>query len=31
LGEGAKFFPTDAALASWRAQASGGAAVIAYD
>ncbi|TAF83901.1 MAG: DNA polymerase III subunit alpha, partial [Curvibacter sp.] len=31
LGESAKFFPSDAALASWRAQASGGVAAIAYD
>ena len=31
LGEQAKFFPTDAALASWMAQAEGGQAVIAYD
>jgi DNA polymerase-3 subunit alpha len=31
LGEQAKFFPTDAALAGWIAQADGGKAVIAYD
>jgi len=31
LGEQAKFFPTDAALAGWMAQAEGGLAVIAYD
>ncbi|NBW51460.1 MAG: hypothetical protein EBR49_15505, partial [Betaproteobacteria bacterium] len=31
LGDIAKFYPSDAALASWRAQAFGGAAVIAYD
>ena len=31
LGEQAKFFPTDAALASWMAQADGGKAVIQYD
>ncbi|MDR7304914.1 DNA polymerase III subunit alpha [Rhodoferax saidenbachensis] len=31
LGEAAKFFPSDAALASWRAQAFQGKAVIAYD
>jgi DNA polymerase-3 subunit alpha len=31
LGEQAKFFPTDAALAGWIAQAEGGQAVIAYD
>ncbi len=31
LGDGAKFFPTDAALAGWRAQADQGKAVIAYD
>ncbi len=31
LDEQAKFFPTDAALASWMAQAEGGQAVIAYD
>ncbi|CAM8653189.1 DnaE DNA polymerase III, alpha subunit [Comamonadaceae bacterium] len=31
LGEAAKFYPTDAALASWRAQANGGVAAIAYD
>ncbi len=31
LGEQAHFFPTDAALAGWIAQAEGGQAVIAYD
>jgi DNA polymerase-3 subunit alpha len=31
LGEQAKFFPTDAALAGWIAQADGGKAGIAYD
>ncbi len=31
LGEGARFFPSDAALAGWRAQADQGKAVIAYD
>lgn len=31
LGEAAKFFPSDAALAGWRAQAFQGKAVIAYD
>jgi DNA polymerase-3 subunit alpha len=31
LGEDARFFPSDAALASWRAQADQGRAVIAYD
>jgi DNA polymerase III subunit alpha len=31
LGERAKFFPSDAALAQWRAQASQGQAQIAYD
>jgi len=31
LGEQAKFFPTDAALAGWIAQAEGGKAVIAYE
>ena len=31
LGEQAKFFPTDAALASWTAQADGGKAAIQYD
>ena len=31
LGDQAKFFPTDAALAGWIAQADGGKAVIAYD
>jgi DNA polymerase-3 subunit alpha len=31
LGEAARFYPSEAALASWRACASGGAAVIAYD
>jgi DNA polymerase-3 subunit alpha len=31
LGDKAKFFPTDAALAGWIAQADGGQAVIAYD
>ena len=31
LGERAKFFPTDAALASWIAQAQSGEAVIVYE
>ncbi len=31
LGESACFFPSDAALAGWRAQADQGKAVIAYD
>jgi phosphotriesterase-related protein len=31
LGESAKFFPTDAALASWMAQADQGQAQIVYD
>jgi DNA polymerase-3 subunit alpha len=31
LGDNAKFYPSDAALASWRAQADQGRAVIAYD
>ena len=31
LGEEAKFFPSDAALASWSAQAASGAATIVYD
>ncbi|MBM3398543.1 MAG: DNA polymerase III subunit alpha, partial [Betaproteobacteria bacterium] len=31
LGEGVKFFPTDAALASWMAQADQGQAQIVYD
>lgn len=31
LGEQAKFFPTDAALASWMAQAYGGQAQIVYE
>jgi DNA polymerase III subunit alpha len=31
LGEDARFFPTDAALASWMAQADGGAAQIVYE
>jgi len=31
LGERAKFFPTDAALASWMAQADAGKAVVVYD
>ena len=31
LGEGARFYPTDAALAGWRSQADQGKAVIAYD
>jgi len=31
LGDNAKFYPSDAALASWRAQADHGNAVIAYD
>jgi DNA polymerase-3 subunit alpha len=31
LGERAKFFPTDAALASWMAQAEAGKAAVIYD
>ena len=31
LGEEAKFFPTDAALASWMAQADQGRANIVYE
>ena len=31
LGEAAKFFPSDAALASWRAQAYQGKAAIVYE
>jgi DNA polymerase-3 subunit alpha len=31
LGENARFYPSDAALAGWRAQAEQGKAVIAYD
>ena len=31
LGDQTRFFPSDAALASWIAQADGGKAVIAYD
>ncbi|MDE2417478.1 MAG: DNA polymerase III subunit alpha [Burkholderiales bacterium] len=31
LGEDARFYPSDAALAGWRAQADQGKAVIAYD
>jgi DNA polymerase-3 subunit alpha len=31
LGEAAKFFPSDAALASWMAQAEQGQAQIVYD
>ena len=31
LGERAKFFPTDAALASWMAQAEAGQAAIVYE
>jgi DNA polymerase-3 subunit alpha len=31
LGEAARFYPSDAALAGWRAHASGGVASIAYD
>jgi DNA polymerase-3 subunit alpha len=31
LGERAKFFPTDAALASWMAQADAGKAVVVYE
>jgi DNA polymerase-3 subunit alpha len=31
LGENAKFYPSDAALAGWRAQSDAGKAVIAYD
>ena len=31
LGESARFYPTDAALARWRAGAHGGRAVVVYD
>ena len=31
LGEQAKFYPTDAALASWMAQAYGGQAQVVYE
>jgi DNA polymerase-3 subunit alpha len=31
LGERAKFFPTDAALASWTAQAEAGKAAVIYE
>ena len=31
LGENARFYPSDAALAGWRAQADQGRAIIAYD
>ncbi|MFZ9640573.1 MAG: DNA polymerase III subunit alpha, partial [Hylemonella sp.] len=31
LGEGAKFFPSDAALAGWMAQADRGQAMVVYD
>ncbi|RYY81632.1 MAG: DNA polymerase III subunit alpha, partial [Comamonadaceae bacterium] len=31
LGEAARFFPTDAALASWTAQAEAGKAAVVYD
>jgi DNA polymerase III subunit alpha len=31
LGDEAKFFPSDAALASWMAQADGGQAQIVYE
>jgi DNA polymerase-3 subunit alpha len=31
LGEAARFFPSDAALASWMAQAEGGQAQIVYE
>ena len=31
LGEAARFFPSDAALAGWRAQARQGHAEVAYD
>ena len=31
LGDGAKFFPSDAALAGWRAQAHQGSCAIVYD
>jgi DNA polymerase-3 subunit alpha len=31
LGEDSRFYPSDAALASWRAQAGQGSAVIVYD
>jgi DNA polymerase-3 subunit alpha len=31
LGDGARFYPSDAALAGWRAQADAGKAVIAYE
>ena len=31
LGDAARFYPSDAALARWRSQADAGRAVIAYD
>mgnify|MGYP006981216216 CR=1 FL=1 len=31
LGEGVRFFPSDAALASWMAQAEGGRAAVVYE
>jgi DNA polymerase-3 subunit alpha len=31
LGDDARFFPSDAALAAWRAQSDAGLAEIAYD
>ena len=31
LGDGARFYPTDAALAAWAAQAGAGAATVVYE
>jgi DNA polymerase III subunit alpha len=31
LGDGARFYPSDAALARWRAHADQGRAVVAYE
>jgi len=31
LGEGSRFFPTDAALAAWSAQAGSGSATVVYE
>ena len=31
LGEGARFYPTDAALAAWSAQAGAGGATVVYE
>ena len=31
LGEGAKFFPTDAALAGWRGQVGAGTVEVVYE